>query len=231
MFAVVSPFPAPFAGFAPVSGVLRDVPNRAEARLNDSAGESTKADEAMNRYAEGDDSAFAVVHQAVADRLYAFLTRMARSPVLADDLLQETFLRMHRARGSFVRGARLLPWCYAIARNVCIDHARQRAVRKEHAVANDEGETVFEQPTGPDADGEQLTMASELAEIVRATLAKLPHNQREAFVLLRYEGLSVADAAAVLGTTEGAVKLRAFHAYEALRAVLGSLAPKKRGGA
>jgi RNA polymerase sigma-70 factor (ECF subfamily) len=199
--------------------------------VSDAAQESSKADEAMNRYAEGDDSAFAVVHRAVAERLYAFLARMARSPVLADDLLQETFLRMHRARGSFVRGARLLPWCYAIARNVCIDHARQRAVRKERAIGNEEGEAVFEQPTGPDADGEQLTMAAELAEIVEAALAKLPHNQREAFVLLRYEGLSVADAAAVLGTTEGAVKLRAFHAYEALRAVLGSRAPKKRGGA
>ena len=197
--------------------------------MTDTPQEGAKADEAMNRYAEGDDSAFAIVHQAVYDRLFAFLARMSRSPILADDLLQETFLRMHRARGSFVRGARLLPWCYAIARNVCIDHARQRAVRKERTVGSDEGEAAFEQPTGPDADGEQLTMAAELAEVVERALAKLPHNQREAFVLLRYEGLSVADAAAILGTTEGAVKLRAFHAYEALRAVLGSLAPKKRG--
>jgi RNA polymerase sigma-70 factor (ECF subfamily) len=64
---------------------------------------------------------------------------------------------------------------------------------------------------------------------VERTLASLPPNQREAFVLIRYEGLSVADAAAIVGATEGAVKLRAFHAYEALRAALGDEAPKKRG--
>lgn len=186
------------------------------------------ADEAMNRYAEGDDAAFVLVHRAVAERLRAFLTRMARSSTLADDLLQETFLRMHRARGSFERGARLLPWCYAIARNVYIDHARSRSVRKERPAAEaDQPES--EAPAGPDADGEQMTMAAELAAVVERTLAKLPPNQREAFVLLRYEGMSVSDAAGVLGTTEGAVKLRAFHAYEALRAALGDAAPKKRG--
>lgn len=186
------------------------------------------ADEAMNRYAEGDDAAFALVHRAVAERLRAFLTRMARSTTLADDLLQETFLRMHRARGSFERGARLLPWCYAIARNVYIDHARSRSVRKERP-APDDDQSEAEAPAGPDADGEQMTIAAELATVVERTLAGLPRNQREAFVLLRYEGMSVADAAGVLGTTEGAVKLRAFHAYEALRAALGDAAPKKRG--
>ncbi len=185
-------------------------------------------DLAMNRYAEGDDAAFGAVHAAVAERLHAFLSRMARSPILADDLLQETFLRIHRARGSFVRGARLLPWCYAIARNVCIDQARQRAVRKERPV-RDDGDSTLDRPTGPEADGEQISIASELARKVEATLATLPPNQREAFILLRYEGLSVADAAGILGTTEGAVKLRAFHAYEALREALGSAAPKKRG--
>ncbi|NUP08796.1 MAG: RNA polymerase sigma factor [Polyangiaceae bacterium] len=183
----------------------------------------------MSRYAEGDESAFAVVHRAVAERLRAFLTRMARSPALADDLLQETFLRMHRARGSFEVGGRVLPWSYAIARNVYIDHVRQRAVRKERPVSVDADDGDLDPPAGPETDGEQVTIAAELAATVERTLAKLPPNQREAFVLLRYEGLSVSDAAAILGTTEGAVKLRAFHAYEALRAALGDVAPKKRG--
>jgi RNA polymerase sigma-70 factor (ECF subfamily) len=186
-------------------------------------------DLAMSRYAEGDDTAFFLVHRAVAERLRAFLTRMGRSPTLADDLLQETFLRIHRARGSFDPGARVLPWCYAIARNVYIDHIRQRAVRKERQASVELDGQELEVPAGPDADGELVTMASELAVVVERTLARLPPNQREAFVLLRYEGLSVADAAGVLGATEGAVKLRAFHAYEALREALGDVAPKKRG--
>jgi RNA polymerase sigma-70 factor, ECF subfamily len=183
------------------------------------------ADLAMHRYAEGDDSAFAEVHRAVADRLYAFLLRMSRSRTLADDLLQETFLRMHRARGSFESGARLLPWCYAIARNVCIDHTRSRAVRKEASMEADEAP----EPASPDADGEAVAIGKELASRVERALATLPPNQREAFILVRYEGMSIHDAAMVLGATEGAVKLRAFHAYEALRAALGDQAPKKRG--
>ncbi len=186
------------------------------------------ADLAMNRYADGDDTAFSLVHRAVADRLHAYLLRMSRSRVSADDLLQETFLRIHRARGSFEPGARLVPWCYAIARNVCIDHARHRAVRRESAELADH-EVDDSSMASPEADGELVAIGRQLAEKVEATLAKLPPNQREAFILIRYEGMSVQDAASVLGVTEGAVKLRAFHAYEALRAALGDAAPKKRG--
>ncbi len=197
--------------------------------VTSAASSGEPADLAMSRYAEGDDAAFSIVHRAVADRLRAFLMRMARSPSLADDLLQETFLRIHRARGSFDVGGRVMPWCYAIARNVYIDYVRQRSVRKERPAVNDPEEGELERPAGPESDGEQVTIAAELAARVERTLASLPPNQREAFVLIRYEGLSVADAAAIVGATEGAVKLRAFHAYEALRAALGDEAPKKRG--
>jgi RNA polymerase sigma-70 factor (ECF subfamily) len=69
-------------------------------------------------------------------------------------------------------------------------------------------------------DGESSAIANEAARVVEAVLARLPSAQREAFILVRYEGLRVEDAAAVLGTTPTAVKLRAFRAYEALRAAL-----------
>jgi RNA polymerase sigma-70 factor (ECF subfamily) len=185
------------------------------------------ADAAMDRYAEGDDAAFTLVHRVLAERLRAFLLRMAKSRAVADDLLQETFLRVHRARGSFARGGRVVPWGYAIARNVYIDHTRSLAHKREKLSTNDE-EPGHDVAAGPDADSEQISMASDLGRIVEKTLAKLPPNQREAFVLLRYEGMSVADASEILGTTPGAVKLRAFHAYEALRAALG-VEDRKRG--
>jgi RNA polymerase sigma-70 factor (ECF subfamily) len=193
--------------------------------------ERDPGDDAMSRYADGDDRAFSEVYRAVASRLRAFLARLVRSEPLADDLFQETLLRMHRARGSFARGARLLPWCYAIARNVHVDHLRHRPSQRERPAETDE---PIELAAGPEVDGEALAAAAQLAARVEATLAKLPPNQREAFILIRYEGLSVADAAAVLGTTEGAVKLRAFHAYEALREALGTEKKKpkpKRGEA
>ena len=210
-------------------GVLRPRSNRCPVSRAADGGEAA-GDAAMSRYAEGDDRAFNDVHAALFSRLRTFLLRLARSESVADDLLQETFLRIHRARGSFAEGARLVPWSYAIARNVYIDHTRSPSAQRERVATGDE-DVGAQALTGPEADGEAVAMARDLARAVERTLAELPPNQREAFVLLRYEGMSVADAAEVLGTSDGAVKLRAFHAYEALRAALGSLGvdKKKRG--
>jgi RNA polymerase sigma-70 factor (ECF subfamily) len=74
--------------------------------------------------------------------------------------------------------------------------------------------------SAPDTRGDESLAAREMLDVVRRTLRELPPLQREAFVLLRFEGLTVGEAAQVLGATEGAVKIRAFRAYEALRAAL-----------
>jgi RNA polymerase sigma-70 factor (ECF subfamily) len=75
-----------------------------------------------------------------------------------------------------------------------------------------------------------MAIARQTATRVEMVLARLPVAQREAFVLLRYEGMSVIEAAEILGSTKSAVKLRAFRAYEALRASLDEMALVKRGG-
>ncbi|HMJ55783.1 MAG TPA: RNA polymerase sigma factor [Polyangiaceae bacterium] len=179
--------------------------------------------EAMNRYAQGEQSAFAILYDGLEQKLRAFLTRLTGAPVVADDLLQETFMRIHRARGSFDARAAVVPWAYAIARNAWLDHVRAAKVRGEmpRATGNDDAAGSSDAPTGPDADSEQLAIARQTAALVESVLRRLAPAQREAFVLLRYEGMSVDDAAAVLGSTPTAVKLRAFRAYEALRAALG----------
>jgi RNA polymerase sigma-70 factor (ECF subfamily) len=178
---------------------------------------------AMDRYACGDQSAFPVLHRALYPRLLAYLTRMSGGASLADDLVQETFLRMHRARSTFAAGGAVLPWAYAIARNVHIDHTRSARLRSTERLPSD---------PGPDpayargADAESAAIAAQTARTVERVLARIPPAQRDAFILIRYEGLSVQDASAVLGTTVTAVKLRAFRAYEALRAELDELKTK-----
>jgi RNA polymerase sigma-70 factor (ECF subfamily) len=172
---------------------------------------------AMDRYACGDAQAFAALHGGLYPRLYAYLTRMTGSSAAASDLVQETFLRMHRARATFAAGGAVVPWAYAIARNVHLDHARAARLRDTERLPSDPGSEVADQG----GDVESAAIASEAARVVEGVLAKLPASQRDAFVLIRYEGLSVQDAAAVLGATPTAVKLRAFRAYEALRAALG----------
>jgi RNA polymerase sigma-70 factor (ECF subfamily) len=188
--------------------------------------EGTKLlDAAMDRYARGEEAAFQELYLHGARRLRGFLLRLSGDPALADDLAQEALLRVHRSRGSFEAGAAALPWIFAIARNVFLDHARHPHTRR--AVGDGrEVDRAPEREAPPDTQGDEALMGSEMLAIVRATLARLPVLQREAFILIRFEGLSMHEAAQVLGATEGAVKIRAFRAYEALRAALGPDDPK-----
>lgn len=183
---------------------------------------ASAANRAMDRYAAGEDAAFAEVYDEVAPRIYAFLMRQTRDSARAEDVLQQTLLKMHVARGSFLPGAPVLPWAYAIARRLLIDSGR----RGRREVLSTDGEAPADDVPASGARADDLVAAQELAGLVRAELARLPEAQRVAFELVKQEGLSMAEAAEVLGTTVSAVKLRAFRAYEALRAALGSRLPE-----
>ena len=88
--------------------------------------ERESANAAMERYARGDDQAFSQLYDSLAPRLHRYLLRASRDPTRADDLLQQTMLRIHRARGRFIVGAEVLPWAFAIARRLVIDSIRRR---------------------------------------------------------------------------------------------------------
>lgn len=170
----------------------------------------------MDRYATGDDAAFAVVYDALAPRLLGFLTRKTRDRALAEDLLQQTFLQMHCARESYVTGADVVPWAFAIARRLSIDAWRKRG-REIPIDAGDVSESLVSELC-PDG----AFRASEAAAVIERTLGALPESQRTAFQLLKLEGLTLAQAAETLGDSVMAVKLRAHRAYEALRKALAA---------
>jgi RNA polymerase sigma-70 factor (ECF subfamily) len=173
----------------------------------------------MHRYADGDDAAFTEVFAGLAPRLRAFLRRLGCSVDVADDLTQETFLRMHHARASFTPGKQVAPWAYAIARNCFVSYARSGKAKLMRASVDAE---QVELPAAA-SSVEQESMARQAAEVVSRTLAAMTPARREAFVLLRYEGMSVAAAAQIVGISEGALKIRAFHAYELLRGALAGM--------
>jgi RNA polymerase sigma-70 factor (ECF subfamily) len=178
-------------------------------------------DEIMNRYAlGGDDAVFDELYRRGAPRVRGFLVRLCGDAALADDLTQEAFLRIHRARGGFAAGAPALPWMLAIARNAFLDQARRAQVRQKTSSRIDAEHGGSHPEAPPGTRGDEVLAAREMLDVVRATLEAMPVPHREAFVLIRFEGLSVGEAAQVLGATEGAVKIRAFRAYEALRAEL-----------
>jgi RNA polymerase sigma-70 factor (ECF subfamily) len=185
----------------------------------------------MERYAGGDDSAFSLLFDLLAPRLYGYFLRQTRDSDLADDLTQQTLLKIHRARGQFLRGAAVTPWAFAIGRRLLIDSVRRH---KRDLLTSDDDQTVDRAASdAPNAD--DLVAAQETARRIQEALRHIPETQRVAFELVKQEGLTFVEAAEVLGTTVAAVKLRAHRAYEALRVVLGDVledagsAPRRPG--
>ena len=138
----------------------------------------------------------------------------------ADDVFQETFLRLHRARATYIPGSNVRHWAFAIARSVYLDRLRYWRRRPEtlgstNDTAADELLRADEQ-YAPEANA----LAHDLLGVVTTELGKMSEKNRIAYVLLREEGLSVKEAAAVLGTTTAVVKQRAHRASELLRAAL-----------
>ena len=176
--------------------------------------------ELMARYQDGDAAAFRELYALVAPRLLGYLMKMARSKALADDLLQQTFLKVHRARGAYVRGADPLPWIYSIAHRTFIDDTRKtkRAVVR---IADEDVPEVAAGLDGESVDRRDEPVDPELAREALDALAQLPTQQREAVVLTKLDGKTVAEAAEIAGTTVGAMKVRAHRGYEALRKLLG----------
>lgn len=182
----------------------------------------------MARYADGDAGAFRELYAAVAPRLYGYLVKMTRARALADDLLQQTFLKVHRARGAYVRGADPLPWIYSIAHRTFIDAVRKDKRAIVGVGPDDELPDVRADLAGAAEGTREEAADPEQVKTALDALGALPAQQREAVVLTKLEGKSVAEAAEIAGTTVGAMKVRAHRGYEALRALLGARAPAKK---
>jgi RNA polymerase sigma-70 factor (ECF subfamily) len=183
------------------------------------------ASRAMDRYARGDSAAFSDLYDLLAPRLSSFLLRRTHDSARAEDLLQQTFLQMHCARQHFSGGADVVPWAFAIARRLLIDTYRKSG--RELLDGEDEGERDSVAP-GPTPD--RLAGQRRLASRIEEELTRVPEGHRAAFDLVQRDGLSMVEAAEVLGTTVAAVKLRAFRTYQALRASLGEEALEEREG-
>ena len=178
-------------------------------------GPDAALDVAMRRYADGDDAAFREVYAPLAPQLLGFARRWSRSSAMAEDAVQQTFFLVHRARGSFERGAATSPWVFAILRRVLIDANR----RERRAAAQAESSVdrhALHLGSRPDED----YRARELADRLTREHDKLSPRQQEAFAMVRTAGLSFGEAAATLGSTSAAVKLRLHRATRALRRVV-----------
>ena len=207
--------PAPVPAEPEAHRGLKPLPHAdAESRSSDAM-----ADHAMDRYASGDDAAFSELYDVLAPRLFAFLLRNTRNQSEAEDLVQQTMLKMHCARGRFIRGAGVVPWAFSIARRLVIDRARRSKVRGTTSDWADSTD-VLAQLAALDLAADEVVHAKWLGEIIQQALERLAPKNRLAFELVKQDGLTHAEAAKVLGTTVMAVKLRTHRSCATLRAAL-----------
>jgi RNA polymerase sigma factor (sigma-70 family) len=165
-------------------------------------------EEAMQAYQIGDAAAFDQIYRRVAPAVYSYLLRLTRERSRAEDLLQITFAKMHRARSSYIGGERLVPWLLAIARRAFLDECRRKKSRFEDL--SQDGR-LPEHRAPEDKSREDLS--DELARV----LDGLPENYRSAIQLTKIKGLSLSEAAGVLNSTPTAVKLRVHRGYNLMR--------------
>lgn len=178
----------------------------------------------MEAFIDGDTRAFNRLYERLAPRVLSLLSALSGDRRLAEDLTQTTFLKIHRARDTYARGARVEPWVFAIARRTLLDERRRKKRKPEDLSADG----TMPEPRHDEAP-ESSRLDPEQERKLYARMADLPDPQREALVLLKVQGLSIAEAASIAGTTPGAMKLRAHRAYEALREALGHK-PTRDGG-
>jgi RNA polymerase sigma-70 factor (ECF subfamily) len=185
----------------------------------------------MDRYADGDASAFPILYDAIAPRIEGFVRRRTRDASRIDDIVQQTFERIHRARGTFIRGSDVLSWAFKIARNLCLDLGaqgwRERPAGGQHGEDGDAGADPIAEAVAEVVDAERIATAREtLGRLVRAFRA-LPEPQQLALELVRVEGFSMAAAAENLGVTLPSLKMSVFRGAAALRdAVLEAAQPR-----
>ena len=176
----------------------------------------------MALYQQGDLAAASTLVDHVSPQLYRFFAAQMSSRADADDLLQETWLRVHKVRHTYRTGEPALPWFYAIARHIRVDHYRKsvrNAVGERQLMA-----TSTEAVTMPEVAGQ--------TDEVSVLLAPLSASQREVLEMLKVAGMSLEEVARATSSTVGSVKQKAHRAYTKLREAASAVRMKagERGG-
>lgn len=190
-------------------------------------GRANTDEELLARYVKGDVRAFELLLSRHRGAIYAFLLRSVRDPAAAEDLFQETFLRVVQRADQFTGQSKLSTWLFTIARNLTVDHARRMRHRRHASLdasppgSDSESRTLGEQVAGPDRGADRAAIEAQARATFQVALDALPDEQREVFFLRQVDGLAFADIAAILGVPENTAKSRMRYALERLQQALG----------
>ena len=189
----------------------------------------TTDEQLMLAFQRGDARAFEVLVRRHRQAVFVFILRFTGQRARAEDVLQETWLKVVRSAGEYQPKARFTTWLYTIARNLCVDSARKESYRQADSLdapvtgADGEGRALGERLPDGGLQPERGAFNLHVRPLLEKALGSLPEEQREVFVLREFSGIPFKDIAQVTGVPENTVKSRMRYALESLRRRLAEL--------
>lgn len=171
-------------------------------------------EELMTAYVDGDEGAFRTLFDRYSPILLRLTSRHLQSNELAEEIVQQTFFRVHGARNDFREGSKLRPWIMTISMNLVREHWR-RSKRRTPAPIDVDSRPAPEPQFMPLEEAQR-------AQLLRTALERLPASQREVIELHWFQERPYSEVAQIVGTSEGAVRVRAHRAYNTLKQFLGA---------
>jgi RNA polymerase sigma-70 factor, ECF subfamily len=175
----------------------------------------------MLRVAEGDEAGFTYLAQKYHRPMIHFLYRMVGNHAVAEELAQEVFLRVYRARSSYRAEARFTTWLYRIATNLAVNYARdtkhERSAPTVYLDQPDEDTGTTPDLADDELSVEERMLRDERMAAIRKHVLALPERQRMAVLMHKYQGMDYRQIGEVLKLSESATKSLLFRAYQTLR--------------
>jgi RNA polymerase sigma-70 factor (ECF subfamily) len=175
----------------------------------------------MLRVAVGDEASFTYLAQKYHRPMIHFLFRMVNNQAIAEELAQEVFLRVYRARGSYRAEARFTTWLYRIATNLAVNYARdtknERMAQTVYLDQPDEETGMSPDLADDEPSAEERLLRDERMAAIRRHVMALPERQRMAVLMHKYQGMDYRQIGEVLKLSESATKSLLFRAYQTLR--------------
>lgn len=197
---------------------------------------SERADEQlMENFCRGEAEAFEVLMRRHRTAVFNFILRFTGNRASAEDLLQDTWLKVVRKAPEYQPRARFTTWLFTIARNRCLDVKRQELFRRTESLdapaspTGDDQTSLAERLPSPAASPERNLDDARTRKAIEVALASLPEEQREVFLLREYNGIPFKEIAAITQTSENTVKSRMRYALESLRRRLTELGVNENG--
>lgn len=196
-------------------------PDRTDGRVS-FVGESDEA--LLERFRGGQRPAFDELVRRHRTAIFNFILRSVRHHQTAEEIFQDTWLRIVQGARDFQGASKFTTWAYTVARNLCIDHSRKAALRKHPSLDepaghrdSGEGRAPADVIADPKAQVDRSAIGHELQRRLTAAIDALPADQREVFMLREHAGMAFKEIADIVGAPENTVKSRMRYALERLQ--------------